>query len=301
MRLATALRAVALAGAVLVLLPLPALADDEASPTPTPTPVVIETPSPTPTATPTPTPTATPTPIPTPTDPPAAGPESDPTPAPTAGPTPTPTPTATPGPTPTPTPPPPATVDKSVVLYRGGSLAAVRQFRRYWCVPAATQTMMNIILNQRNRSWSRQNVLARQIHANNRYTYATNGNDVAGWAWALRHWTHQPYAAKSFTSRTTAVNAMVEAIDRTHHPVGVTVKRGTHAWVVVGYKVRVQLADPTRRTILGVYVYGPLGPGSSDPWPYKYYNLTTFAKVYTAYHEWQRRVVWEGRYVIVAD
>ena len=80
-----------------------------------------------------------------------------------------------------------------------------------------------------------------------------------------------------------------------------TVKRGTHAWVVLGYKARVQLDDPTKRTILGVYVFGPLGPGSSDPWPYKYYNLTSFAKVYTAYHEWQRRVVWEGRYVIVAD
>ena len=63
----------------------------------------------------------------------------------------------------------------------------------YWCVPAATQTMMNIILRQQNRSWSRQNALYRQIRANNRYTYATSGNDVAGWAWALRHWTHQPY------------------------------------------------------------------------------------------------------------
>ena len=71
---------------------------------------------------------------------------------------------------------------------------------------------------------------------------------------------------------------------------------------MVGYKVRVQVADPTKRTILGVYVYGPLGSGSSDPWPYRYLNLATFAtKVYTPYHEWQHHVVWEGRYVIVAD
>ncbi len=95
---------------------------------------------------------------------------------------------------------------------------------------------------------------------------------------------------------------MVEAIDRTRHPVGITVQHGTHAWVVLGYKARVQIDDPTKRTILGLYVFGPLGPGSSDPWPYRYVTPRDLrARSYTAYHEWQRRVVWEGRYVIVAD
>ena len=40
----------------------------------------------------------------------------------------------------------------------------------------------------------------------------------------------------------------------------------------------VELDDPTKRTILGVYVFGPLGPGSSDPWPYQYFNLATFSQ-----------------------
>ncbi len=298
LRLATGLRAVALAAAALIVVPLPAFADDGASPTPTPTPtptVVIDVAADLPTdppaadANPTPTPTPTPEPTATPT----------PTPEPTPTPTPEPTATPTPGPTPTPAPTPPGTTLTSVVLYR--SAAAVRQYRNTWCVPAATQTMMNIILRQKIRTYSRQYLLYRQIRMNNRYTYATAGNDIAGWAWALRHWTGQPYKAKSFTSRAWAINAMVEAIDRTHHPVGVTIKRGTHAWVVLGYKARVQVDDPTKRTILGVYVFGPLGPGSSDPYPYKYYNLASFARVYTAYHEWQHHVVWEGRYVIVAD
>jgi hypothetical protein len=288
---------VALAGAALAIVPLPAFADDEASPTPTESP----TPTPTPTPTvaievaaesPTPPPVegeATPTPTPT----------LAPTPEPTATPTPEPTATPTAGPTPTPGPTSPPTTIVSVVLYR--SAAAVRQYRNTWCVPAATQTMTNIVLRQTNRTWARQYLLYRQIRMNNRYTYATNGNDIAGWAWALRHWTKRPYTAKSYTSRTTAINVMVEAMDRTRHPVGITIKRGTHAWVVMGYKARVQVGDPSKRTILGLYVFGPLGPGSRDPWPYQYYNLASFAKVYTAYHEWQRRVVWEGRYVIVAD
>jgi hypothetical protein len=39
--------------------------------------------------------------------------------------------------------------------------------------------------------------------------------------------------------------------------------------------------------------------GSPDPWPYKYVTLAAFNKVYTRYHEWQRRVIWEGLYVVV--
>jgi hypothetical protein len=280
-RLAFGLRAVALAGAGLIILPLPAFADDEATPVPTPSPTVVvdvladDAP----------------------TDPPADE-APGPTPTPTAEPTPTPTETAEPSPTAEPTPTPPATTIASVLLYRSG--AVVRQYRSTWCVPAAAQTMKNLIRNQRSTSFAHQQVLYRQIRRNNRYTYATSGNDIAGWAWALRYWTKQPYAAKSYTSRTTAIKAILESIDRTHHPVGITIKHGTHAWVVLGYKARVQVDDPTKRTILGVYVFGPLGPGSSDPWPYKYLSLATFAKYYTAYHEWQRRVVWEGRYVIVA-
>jgi hypothetical protein len=278
---------VVLAGAALAILPLPAFADDEASPTPT------ETPSPTPTvvievAAESPTPSTV-----------EGAPGPTPTPTPTAEPTPTPTASAAPTPTPVPTPTPPATKVASVLLYRPGSV--VRQYRSNWCVPAAAQTMKNLIRNQRSTTFRHQQVLYNQIRANNRYAYATSGNDVAGWAWALRHWTKQPYQARSFTTKTSAIAAMVAAIDRTRHPVGITVRHGTHAWVVLGYKARVQIDDPTKRTILGLYVSGPLGPGSSDPWPYRYVTLATFGKSYTKYHEWQRRVVWEGRYVIVAD
>ena len=79
---------------------------------------------------------------------------------------------------------------------------------------------------------------------------------------------------------------------------GVTVKAGTHAWVVLGYRASVDPADPTKRTILGFYVTGPLG-SPTDPYPYKYLTLAAFNKVYTRYHEWQRHVIWEGLYVVV--
>ena len=220
-------------------------------------------------------------------------PTASPEPTPTATPEPTPTPTVTPAPTPAPT-----GRIVSVLMYRRSAI--VRQYTNYWCVPAATQTMMNLIRGESNATYLRQSTLYGQTRLHNRYHYATKGNDVEGWAWALRRWTYKPFVAHAYVSKTVAIDSIAEAIDRTGHPVGVTVRSGTHAWVVLGYKAAVDPADPTRRTITGFYVSGPMG-GYPDPYPYRYLTLDQFKKVYTRYHEWQRKVVWEGLYVVVND
>jgi len=38
-----------------------------------------------------------------------------------------------------------------------------------------------------------------------------------------------------------------------------------------------------------------------DPRAYRFYMLAQFATRFTRYHEWQRAVVWEGKYVIVRE
>jgi hypothetical protein len=288
-RLTALLRAGLLAGLALVLVPLPAMAADEtggepgveASADPTPTP------EPTPAPDPTPDPTVDP----------SAAPGGDPDPNPAQADDPTPAPTDDPGPTPTPTPDPPDVVAK--LFYR--SSAVIRQYKNYWCVPAATMTMLNLLEGTSNARYARQKSLYYQIRKHNRYRYRTNGNDIQGWAWAVRYYSKEPYAARSFASKTTAIKAIVSAIDRTGHPVGITVHNGTHAWVVLGYKARPSSTDPSVKTILGFYVHGPLGPGSRDPWRYRYYTLATFKKVYGRYHEATRKVIWEDRYVLVSD
>jgi hypothetical protein len=148
---------------------------------------------------------------------------------------------------------------------------------------------------------ARQRSLYSNIRKHNRYRYTTKGNDIRGWAWALRYYTGLPYHERAFTSKTTAMRAIAEAIDRTGHPVGITVHHGTHAWVVLGYKAQPSATDPNKRTILGYYVSGPLGPGSRDPWKYRYMSMASFRKVYGKYHERTRKVVWEGKYVLVSD
>ena len=243
---------------------------------------------------PTPSPTASPEPTPAP----AAAPE--PTTAPASDPTQTPSPaTNTPDPTATPTPSPPSYSLASINLYR--STAMVRQYTNYWCVPATVQSMANLILRTSNRSYSRQGYIYKLTRLHNRYRYVTKGNDPQGWAWSLRYFTGgRNYQARAYSDKTAAINSIAASIARTKHPVGVTVYAGRHAWVVLGYKQTYDRDEPSKKSLLGLYVSGPLGT-TRDRWPYKYLTVAQFREVFTRYHEWQRSVPWEGKWVVVAQ
>jgi hypothetical protein len=191
------------------------------------------------------------------------------------------------------------TVTRSVDLSRDS--ANVLQYTSYWCVPAAAQTMINLVTGTSDRSRATQQRLYNELQRANLYDYATNGNDVRGWSRVLtaRLGAGRAYADLSYTSRSTAYAAIVDAMDRTKRPVGIVVDEGRHAWTVVGFTVRETGGDPATRVILGFTVVGPLGSGR-DPWPKRYYTVDQLATRFTRYHEWQRSVPWEGKYVIVA-
>jgi hypothetical protein len=293
-RLPRVILATTLGLSVLGATPWSALADETPAPT-----------DPAPTAGATPTldtaadPTATPTPAPTP------NPTPDPTAAPTAAPEPTsapadhtPAPTDTPAPTATPAPSS-GTVIQSRNLYRYSAM--VRQYTSYWCVPATVQSIANLVLGTSNRSYSRQGYIYKLTRLHNRYRYSTRGNDPQGWAWTLRYFTHgKPYYPRAYTNKDQAINSIWASIARTRNPVGVTVYAGTHAWVVLGYKLTYDLDEPSKKTLLGLYVSGPLGT-TRDRWPYKYLTVSQFRDVFTRYHEWQRSVIWEGKWVVLAQ
>lgn len=191
------------------------------------------------------------------------------------------------------------TTTRSLDLSR--SSAQVLQYTSYWCVPAAAQTMINLATGRSDRSYATQSRLYAELQRANLYDYSTRGNDVRGWARVMT--AHLPkgqgYADVSFTSRSAAYAAIVEAMDRTRRPVGIVVGAGSHAWTVVGFTVRETTGDPGSRTILGFTVVGPLG-SPKDPWPKKYLTVDQLSASFTRYHEWQRSVIWEGKYVIVA-
>ena len=182
-------------------------------------------------------------------------------------------------------------------MYRTGS--AVHQFTSTWCVPANAQKMLNIINRTADRRYITQRRTNSQIRSLNGYRYTNGGNDVRGWARFLDahvggEW---HYADRSFQWRAQAINAMAEAIDRTGHPIGIVVAHGSHAWTVVGYRATVT-EGVAGRTIVGLFVSGSL---LRDPFAQRYMTLSQFAQHYTRYHEATRRVVWEGKFVIVSE
>ena len=67
------------------------------------------------------------------------------------------------------------------------------------------------------------------------------------------------YAGAFVPNKTRALDAIVDSIERTGTRSGSPVHGGTHAWIVLGYRAEVDPDDPTKRTILGFYVTGPLG------------------------------------------
>jgi hypothetical protein len=162
--------------------------------------------------------------------------------------------------------------------------------------------MVNLLRNTSNRTYATQNYYYKMIRRNNRYSYATRGNDPQGWAWGLRNFSRGTalYAARMYSAKQAALDAIVASIARTGDPVGVTIKGGTHAWVVLGYRTSHDPLDPARKTILGFYVSGPLG-SRADRWPYAYLTTAQFNTYFTRYHEWQRKVAWEGKWVIIAQ
>ena len=292
--------AAALGLAVLGAMPWPTAADKSSPPSTEATASPSTEPSPSSGPTPPPEPTPAPTPPPEPTP--------DPTPAPTPDATPNtpleqtanPTTTQTPAPTASRTPSPsPRLTTTSLNLYRWSAM--VRQYTNYWCVPATVQSMANLVLRTSNRTYARQSYIYRLTRMHNRHRYATRGNDPQGWAWSLRYFTHgRRYIARAYTDKTTAINSIAASIARTRHPVGVTVNAGTHAWVVLGYRQTFDRTEPSKKTVLGFYVSGPLGT-ARDRWPYRYLTVSQFKEVFTRYHEWQRRVIWEGRWVVVGQ
>ena len=297
-RLPRAILAILLGLMVVGATPWSAFADEtpapaEPTPEPTTTPTLEVAADPTLTPAPTPPPTPAPTEAPEPTAAPApTNVPADHTPRPTD----TPHPTATPAPTPKPTS---DTVLQSRNLYRYSAM--VRQYTSYWCVPATVQSMANLVLGTSNKSYSRQGYIYKLTRQHNRYRYATRGNDPQGWGWSLRYFTHgRPYYPRSYTNKEQAINSIWMSIAKTRQPVGVPVRAGTHAWVVLGYKLTYERDEPSKKTLLGLYVSGPLGT-TADRWPWKYLTVSQFRDVFTRYHEWQRSVIWEGKWVVLAQ
>src|SRR5438552_12601209 len=118
-------------------------------------------------------------------------------------------------------------------LYRAGVFTTQKTW--LWCTAADIQIIRNIANHAADHSRSSQRRYFDAMRAHDRYAMPlSEGVDPAGWAYGMRHFVDGRYRLVASRSFDAALRAAVTNLRRTNLPVGITVSRGEHAWVMTG-------------------------------------------------------------------
>jgi hypothetical protein len=215
-----------------------------------------------------------------------APPAFEPPPEPTAQATPLPAPTTTVRPTPTPAPTPtralptappsvapagptatPAPKAFSINLYRDG--AFVSEYTRYYCLPAAMQTMINIMSDgppdTSRETQDRLYELAREV-SGIELPRRVRDIEPEGWANGLNAEGFGPYEVRAEATLEDAIRLAARQLRLTNRPVGLLTWRGAHSWVMSGFEAS---ADPLAEDgfeVSGVWIQDVWWPRVSNIW-----------------------------------
>jgi hypothetical protein len=126
-----------------------------------------------------------------------------------------------------------------IELYRDGDF--VSQATKIWCVPAAMQTMVNIMAPAADRSAEFQERLYGLARLLSTDRLDETGAEPEGWAGGLERLGFGRYEVAAETTREAAVATAARAIRMTGRPAGLLVWGGAHAWVMSGFR---STADP---------------------------------------------------------
>jgi hypothetical protein len=136
-------------------------------------------------------------------------------------------------------PPPVSDGPFSIELYRKGDFAS--EATKWYCVPAAIQTMMNIMSPGADHSRGAQDRYYRLARRYSSDRLVGRGAEPEGWATVLERAGFGDYEVIATKSRRGAIRAAATALRLTGRPVGLVVWRGAHAWVMSGFRAT---ADP---------------------------------------------------------
>jgi hypothetical protein len=147
-------------------------------------------------------------------------------------------------------------------LYESGDYAG--EFTDIWCVPAAMQTMMNIMDAGNDRTKETQrNVfnLARSLAP------APDGAvEPEGWAKALTELGYGNYEVRTAPTIRAAVQMAAVQMRLTNRPVGLLTWRGAHSWVMSGFTATVDPAVSDKFKVEGIYIEDVWWPRISSIW-----------------------------------
>jgi hypothetical protein len=192
------------------------------------------------------------------------------TPGPSARPMPSPRPRQTPRPThkPRPTPrlhAPARSGPFQMDLYRRGAM--VSEMLPWWCMPAAMQTMMNIMRPGRmDRSRATQLRLYRLARSLSTDRLDGKGAEPIGWATGLTRLGYGRYVVSVQRTRYDAIRAAAKALRMTGRPVGIIAWRGAHSWVMSGFRATADPGSSDRYKVSAVAIEDVWYPRISSIW-----------------------------------
>ena len=190
-----------------------------------------------------------------------------------------------------------------VDLYRSGTFTTQRSW--LWCTAADVQIIRNIADHRRDHSTAAQQTYFRYMRARNRYDIpVSDGVDPAGWTAGLRHYVDGRYRLVASRSFNSALRSAVTNLRRTGLPVGITVARGNHAWVLTGFTATADPARTSKFTVTSVRVVGPLWGLQSrsygyDMRPDRKLTPAQLRGFFTPWHYAKVKMVWEDRWVSI--
>jgi len=203
-------------------------------------------------------------------------------------------------------PPPPAAALSAwtggISLYRAGSFTTQRTW--LWCTAADIQIIRNMVRGTRDHTTAGQRRYFDWMRQHNRYALPLSaGVDAQGWAAGMRHFVDGRYRLMSSTTFDGALRLAVTRMRLTNLPVGVTVSRGNHAWILVGFRATADPAVTKSFTVTSVRVVGPLyglqSRNGYDMKPNTSLTVAQFRKYFTPWRYAPKRMIWDGRYISI--
>ena len=187
-------------------------------------------------------------------------------------------------------------------LYRKGVFTTQKSW--LWCTAASIQIIRNIVRGTRDHTTKNQRHYFNWMRKRNRYSLPLSaGVDAQGWAAGMRHFVDARYrliASKTFDS---ALRLAVIRIRKTNLPVGVTVSRGNHAWVLTGFTATADPAATSNFKVTSVRVTGPLyglqSKNGYDMKPNTKLTVAQFRRFFTPWRYAPKRMIWDGRFISV--
>ncbi len=189
-----------------------------------------------------------------------------------------------------------------VNLYRSGVFTTQKSW--LWCTAASIQIVRNIVSGKRDHTTANQRRYFNWMRGHNRYRLPLSaGVDAQGWAAGFRHYIDGRYRLIASTTFDSALRLAVIRLRKTNLPVGVTVSRGNHAWILTGFTATADPAATSNFRVTSVRVTGPLyglqSKNGYDMKPNTKLTVAQFRRFFTPWRYAPKRMVWDGRYISI--